>query len=333
MTGRRAFLAGAITALAAPVAGRAQNPGKAYRVGFLSPSFTPTPARPQRTLEAFRQRLRELGYVDGKDLIIERRYADGDPGRLPSLAAELVHLSPDVIVAQGSTATLAAKKATSTIPIVMGGSMDPIRDGIVTSLMRPGENVTGMTQISDADLIAKRLQLLKEVVPHASHLAIVPPPRPLSRAAEVWVKDAEMAGKALGLTVEALELKDPSQWNDVFGLAVAKRFNALYPIEYAAFTSHAKHIAEVALKHRIPTVHSSREFVEFGSLLSYGDNVVARWRRAAELVDKVLRGTKPADIPVEQSTKFELVINLKTAKALGLTIPAAALARADELIE
>jgi putative ABC transport system substrate-binding protein len=216
----------------------------------------------------------------------------------------------------------------------METSLDAVREGIVASLARPGGNVTGMTLVSDPDFIGKRLQLLKEVLPRASRLAIVVPgTRPISRAGEVWLKDTEAAAKALGLTVEVLETKDPSRWDEVFAAAVGKRVDALYPIEAPAYVFYAKHIAEVALKQRIPTVFGYREHVDAGGLLSYGPNPAAMGRRAAEVVDKVLKGAKPADLPIEQPTNFELVINLKTAKALDLTIPQSVLLRADEVIQ
>ena len=323
----------ALAILLAPFAADAQQPGKVYRLSFLSPGFTPTSATPDRLLDAFRQRLRELGYREGENLVIEYRFAEGKAERLPALAVELVRLNPDVFVTNGSGATSAAKKATGTIPIVMASSLDPVREGLVASLARPGGNVTGVTIMSDSDLIAKRLQLLKEVLPEASRLAIVPSlPRPFSRAAEIWLRDTEAAAKALGFTVEVLEVKDPSRWNEVFVAAVAKRVDALYPTEHPAFRFHAKHIADLAVKHRVPTVFGNREHVAAGGLLSYGADRPANLRRAAELVDKILKGAKPADLPVEQPTKFELVINLKTAKALGLTIPQSVLIRADEVI-
>jgi putative ABC transport system substrate-binding protein len=326
---RTRLLVVALALLVAPLAAEAQPARKMYRIGFLSIGFTPTPAAPDRGLEALRQRLRELGYVEGANVVIEYRFAEGNLEHLPALAAELVRLNPDVIVTRGTPAAWEAKTATGTIPIVMASSQDPVREGIVASLARPGGNVTGMKIISDPDLIGKRLQLLKEVLPRASSLAIVPVPR-LSRSREFWLRDTEAAAKALGLTVQVLEIKE---WDEVFAAAVRKRVDALYPMESAANIFHAKHIAEVALKHRIPTVFGIRAHVDAGGLLSYGSNVAAMWRRAAELVDKVLKGAKPADLPIEQPTTFELVINLKTAKALGLTIPQSVLGRADQLIE
>jgi putative ABC transport system substrate-binding protein len=321
----------ALGLLATPLAADAQPAGKVYRIGFLSASFASTPATPDRLLEALRQRLRELGYVEGANVVIEYRLGMGE--RLSALAVELVRLNPDVIVTRTSAAAVGAKKATGTIPIVMASSLDPVREGIVASLARPGGNVTGMTIISDPDFIGKRLQLLKEVLPGASRLAIVPPSRPFSRTAEVWLRDTEVAAKALGLTVQVLEVKDSSRWDEVFAAAVGKRVDALYPIESPAYVFHAKHIAEVALKHRIPTVFGVGEHVDAGGLLSYGTNFAAMGHRAAEVVDRVLKGAKPADLPIEQPTNFELVINLKTAKALGLTIPPSLLGRADQVIE
>jgi putative ABC transport system substrate-binding protein len=335
MLDRRKFLGVlGVALLGAPRAADAQPAGKVYRIGFLSVGFAPTPTTPVSGLEAFRRRLRELGYVEGANVVIEYRFGGVNREPLASLAVELVRLNPDVIVTQGSSAAVAAKKATGTIPIVMAISLDAVREGIVASLARPGGNVTGMTNISDPDFIGKRLQLVKEVLPGASRLAIVPPrTRPYSRAAEDWLRDTEAAAKALGLTVQVLEVKDPSRWDEVFAAAVGKRVDALYPIEFPGHVVHAKHIAEVALKHRIPTVFGVRDHVDAGGLLSYGANFAAMYRRAAELVDKVLKGAKPSDLPIEQPTNFELVINLKTAKALGLTIPQSLLFRADQIIE
>lgn len=323
----------ALGVLVAPLAADAQQAAKVYRLGGLAPGFPPTSTTPNRFLDAFRQRLRDLGYREGENLVIEFQFAQGKTERLPALAAELVRLNPDVIVTLGSAAALAAKKAIGTIPIVMGFSLDPVREGIVASLARPGGNVTGMTIISDPDLIAKRLQVLKEVVPGASRLAIVAIPRPFTRATEIWLRDTEAAAKALGLTVEVLEVKDASRWDEVFAVAIARRVDALYPIEYDPFVFHAKHIAELAVKHRVPTVFGRPEHVDGGGLLSYGANRTAIGRRAAEFVDRVLKGAKPSDLPVEQPTIFELVINLKTAKALGLTFPPSVLMRADKIIE
>ena len=323
----------ALGLLAAPVPSPGQQPAKVYRIGYLSNGFAATPATPVRPLEALRQRLRELGYVEGVNVVIEYRFAEGNNERLPALAAELVRLNPDVIVIRSSSAAVAAKKATGTIPIVMETTLNAVREGIVASLARPGRNVTGMTLVSDPDLIGKRLQLLKEVLPKASRLALVPGRRPILRAGEVWLKDTDTAAKALGLTVQVLVIKDPSQSDEVFAAAVGKRVDALYPIEAPAYVFYAKRIAEVALKHRIPTVFGYREHVDAGGLLSYGPNAAAMGRRAAEVVDKVLKGAKPADLPIEQPTTFELVINLKTAKALGLTIPQSLLNRADEVIQ
>jgi putative ABC transport system substrate-binding protein len=331
---RRTFVrASVLSLLAAPLAAEAQQAGKVYRIGFLFVGFAPTPARPVRGLEDLRQRLRELGYVEGANVVFEYRFIAGNPERLRALAEELVRLNLDVIVTRGSSAAAAAKRATGTIPIVMASSVDPVREGIVASLARPGGNVTGVMNMSDTDLIGKRLQLLKEVLPGCARLAIVPVPRPFPRTAEDWLRDTGAAATSLGLIVQVLEVKDPSQWDEVFAAAVGKQADVMYPMEAPPYVFHAKHIAEVALKHRIPTVFGLREHVDAGGLLSYGANVSALYRRAAELVVKVLKGAKPRDLPIEQPTEFELVINLKTAKALGLTIPPSVLLRADHVIE
>jgi putative ABC transport system substrate-binding protein len=323
----------AMALLGAPLAADAQQARKVYRIGFLAVGFAPTSATPSPGLEAFRQRLRELGYVEGANVVIEYRFVEAGPERRRASAVELVRLSPDVMVTRGSSAAVAAKQATGTIPIVMASSVDPVREGIVASLARPGGNVTGMASISNPDFIGKRLQLLKEVLPGASRLAIVPAGPPFPRTAEDWLRDTEAAAKALGLTVQVLEIKDVSRWDEVFAAAVGKRVDALYPMEAPPIVFHAKHIAEVALKHRIPTVFGIRDHVDAGGLLSYGVNNAAMYRRAAEIVDKVLKGAKPADLPIERPRNFELVINLKTAKALGLTIPQSLLLKADHVIQ
>ena len=330
---RRAFISSVtLSLLAPPLAADAQQAGKVYRIGFLSPGFAPTPATPDRTLEALWQRLRELGYVEGVNVVIESRFAEGRLERLPALAAELVRLNPDIIVTRTSLAAVAAQKATGTIPIVMASSLDPVREGIVASLARPGGNVTGMMVVSDPDIIAKRLQVLKEALPRMSRLAIVPGYRPFSDAQVIWLKDTEAAAKALGLQVQIVEVQDPANWDDAFAAMVRSRADALYPIEATSYAFHRKYIADFALKKRMPTMFGFSAHVEAGGLMSYGADLRDVSRRAAAFVDKVLKGAKPGDLPVEQPTKFELVINLKTAKALGLTIPQSVLPRTDEVI-
>jgi putative ABC transport system substrate-binding protein len=315
---------------AAPLAAEAQPAAGVHRIGYLSPGFAPTAANPFPQLAAFRARLAELGYVEGQTLQLELRFAEGDPERLPGLAAELVQLRPSIIVPSGSAATAAARRATSTIPIVMATSLDPVRDGLIQSLARPGGNVTGLTVTTDAPLIAKRLQLVKELIPGATRLALVPAPR---TAGEHWRRDAETAARSAGFTSQILEVHDLKRWDQVFAEARRARADIVCFVEWAPYLALRGKIAEQALRYRMPTVFGPRIHVEAGGLLSYGADGVELHRRAAEYVAKILKGAKPADLPVEQPTKFELVINLKTAKALGLTIPPSVLARADEVIE
>jgi putative ABC transport system substrate-binding protein len=332
MISRRVFIA-SVAALAAPLAVEAQPAAGAHRIGYLSPGFPPTAANPVATVAAFRARLAELGYLEGQTLKLEFRFAEGDIDRLPGLAAELVRLQPSIIVTAGSGATAAAKRATATIPIVMAASLDPVRDGLVQSLPRPGGNVTGLTVISDAELIAKRLQLAKELIPRAARLALVPAPRPLAGAAENWLRDGEAAARSMGFTTQVLEVHDLRRWDEVFAEAARGRADLVYFVEWAPYIAFGRQIAEQALRSQMPTVFGTRVHVEAGGLLSYGTNTGELARRAADYVDKILKGAKPADLPVEQPTKFQLVINMKTAKALGLTIPQSLLVRADEVIE
>jgi putative ABC transport system substrate-binding protein len=319
------------SAVWASAAVRAQPAGKVWRIGFLSSGFPPVRGTPDPA-DALWQRLRELGYVEHANLLVESRFAEWKPGRFPELAAELVRLNPDIIVTRSSPANLAGKNATSTIPIVMASGLDPVREGIVASIARPGGNVTGMMFASDTNIIAKRLQILKEAIPRLSRLAIVAGTSVAFNAG--WVRDTEAAAKTLGVqVVRTLEVQEPSKWGDAFAGRVEGRAEAVYLIEAPVFIARGKDIADLALKHRLPTMFGAREHVEAGGLMSYGLNIPAVFRRAAELVDKVLKGAKPADMPIEQPTKYELVINLKTAKALGIAVPGSIVARADEVIQ
>jgi putative ABC transport system substrate-binding protein len=320
----------ALALLAAPRAVGAQPAAGVQRIGYLSPGFPPTDVNPVPLLAAFRARLAELGYREGQTLTLEPRFAEGDPDRLPRLAAELVQLRLNIIVTSGSAATAAARRATSSIPIVMATSLDPVRGGLILSLARPGGNVTGLTVASDAPLIAKRLQLVKELIPGATHLVLVPAPR---TAGEGWRRDAETAAGSAGFTSQVVEVHDLKRWDQVFGEARRARADVVCFVEWAPYVALRREIAEQALRYRMPTVFAPRIHVEAGGLLSYGADAIELNRRAADYVDRILKGAKPGDLPVEQPTKFELVINLKTAKALGLTIPPSVLARADEVIE
>ncbi len=326
---RRVFIATLASGLlAAPLAAEAQQTAKVYRIGLLDYS-APDPAR-QAWWVAFRQQMRQLGYVEGQNVSFEPRWAQGDDDRLPKLAAELVGLKVDLIVTGGTNAAIAAKRATSTIPIVTATGADPVAVGVAASLGQPGSNLTGMTTIS-SDLAGKRLEILRIVAPRASRIAILWDERnPGSRLA---VDGTEAAAKTAGLTIHSVPVRSPARLEAAFATVVRDRAGALIIVQGPMFFSHRKRLAELAVKHRLPTVIGSREYVEAGGLAGYGTDEPDLFRRAATFVDKILKGAKPADLPMEQPTKFELVINLKTAKALGLTIPPSLLQRADRVIE
>ena len=326
MIARREFitLLGGATA-AWPIAARAQQAGKIYKIGYLSPSL-PSPVIRRPLFET----LRELGWIEGKNITFEYRYAEDRLERLPELAAELVRLNVDIIVAVGTLGPLAAKAATSTIPIVMTASGDPLGSGLVTGLAHPGGNVTGMS-LMVPDLGGKRLELLKELLPQLSRLAV------LWNAANPYpaivFKETQTAGRILGIEVQSLEVRSPDDLDDAFAMARQQRPDALITVEDPLTMAYRKRIADFALADQLPSLHGMTEFVAAGGLISYGANLADLYRRAAGYVDKLLKGAKPADLPVQQPTKFELMINLKTAKVLGLEIPATLLARADEVIE
>jgi ABC-type uncharacterized transport system substrate-binding protein len=329
MIDRRAFVSGVtLGLLAAPLVPEAQQAGKVYRIGLLDYSAL-DPAR-QEWWNAFRQQMRQLGYVEGQNVRFEPRWAEGEDDRLPKLAVELVGLKVDLIVTGGSNAAIAARRTTSTIPIVMASGSDPVALGLVASLRQPGGNVTGMTSIN-SELAGKRLELLRNVAPRASRIAILWDERdPGSR---LGADGTEAAAKTAGLTIRSIPVGSLGGLEAAFATAVRGRAGALIVVGTARLFSYRKRIAELALKHRLPTVVGSREYVEAGGLVSYGTDFPDLFRRAAVRVDKILKGAKPADLPVEQPTKFELVINLKTAEALGLTIPQSLLRQADRVIE
>ena len=336
MIGRRAFLAGSLSLVAAPRASEAQQAGRVYRIGYLSPSSPSDPeslASPfgERGLAAFRQGLRDLGYVEGQNFAIEGRWAEGKFERLPNLAAELVRLKVDVIVSVVTQATLAAKNATRTIPIVLVAAGDPVGSGLIASLARPGGNVTGPSAMY-ADLAGKQLELLKETVPRVSRVAVLWNPANAAWQAQM-LKATQVAAPALGLRVQLLEARGAGELEGAFAAMTRERASALLVQVDVIFALHAKRIADLAAKHRLPAMYGSKEHVEAGGFMSYAPNALDVFRRAATYVDKILKGAKPADLPVEQPTKFEFVINLKTAKALGLTIPQSVLGRADEVIQ
>jgi putative ABC transport system substrate-binding protein len=311
-----------VLVLTAPLVADAQQVGNVSRLGFLRFGSTP-PAY----IDGFRQGLRELGYVEGQNITIEYGLAQS-AAQLPSVAAELVRLKVDVLVASGVPSVLPAKNATSTIPVVFIAAIDPVAAGVVASLSRPGGNVTGVT-VMQADLTGKRFELLKELLPKLSRIALLV--RAASPAAAEYVQAADLAARTLGTPLQVLTVREPRDLEGAF--SAAQGASALIQSDDAVFTAHRTQIAELALKNRLPVVSGLREYVEAGGLMSYGAHTGDLHRRAATYVAKILNGAKPADLPVEQPTKFELVINLKTAKALGLRIPQSLLLRADEVIQ
>jgi len=312
--------------LVVPLAAEAQQTAKVYRIGFFGPSAASAYAS---EIAALRQGLRDLGYVEGQNIVIEYRWADGKVDRLPDLAAELVRLKVDVIVAGATGSLRAAKEATKTIPIVMAGSSDPLGAGLVASLARPGGNITGVTS-ANVELSGKRLELLKEVAPGVTHVAALGladyASTPLS------LKDAEDAARTFGLQLQFLPVHGPEDLESAFAAATRGHAGALLVLG-GPHQAYSKQIADLATKSRLPAISPYRRFPEGGGLMSYGVNLPDLYRRAAIHVDKILKGAKPADLPVEQPTKIEMVVNLKTAKALGITIPPSMLMRADEVIQ
>ena len=323
-------LAVAVLGFAASLAADAQPTDKIYRIGYLSTgSATTTYTRP---LEAFREGMRDLGWIEGRNLIFEYRYAEGQVDRLPALADELVRLKVDLIVASPTPSALAAKNATRTIPIVGMSLTEPVAVGLVPSLARPGGNVTGLTYGVDTEIFAKQLQLLKEVVPSVTRVAILANPGS-SPAEPLVMESVKKAARSLGLPLQIVEVRDPDDFDAAFAAMVKERAGALLLRGDPMFFVHRARLAELATKNRLPSMSTQSQWVEAGGLISYAPSFPDLWRRAATYVDKILRGAKPADLPIEQPAKFELVVNLRTAKALGLTIPTSLLQRADEVIQ
>ena len=304
----------------------AQQPGKVYRIGYI----TNAPGMRENTEKVFQQALDDLGYRDGENTVIEWRFSKGRVDRLPDLAKDLVRFNVDCIVALGVAPTRAAKQATPTIPIVMANADDdPVRQGLVASLARPGGNVTGMISIS-SDLAGKRLELLKETIPTLSRAAILWDPRGLGGSGHI--RESEAVAAALKVELQRAEIRDPKDLDIAFQTAVKGRVDGLVVVSTAGINSYRERIVKLAAKMRMPVMYTSSGFVRIGGLMSYADDVVARSRRAAEFVDKIFKGAKPTNLPVEQPKKFELVINLKAAKQIGLPIPPNVLARADTVI-
>jgi len=306
----------------------AQQGKRVPRIGYLWPG---NPTSETTDSEAIRQALRELGYIEGQNIAFEYRYADGKPDRFPELAAELVRLKVDIIVVAGNAPIRAAKNATKTIPIVMAGGSDPVDAGLVESLARPGGNVTGLTSL-DRELGGKRLELLKEAVPKIARVAVLYDPanaRQVREAKEVL----PVTARALGLTIQPWPIRGADGFEKVFGEQSKERPHGLSVIGGTLMNANQKRIARFALKNRLPSMYPDRQFVDVGGLISYGADNAENYRRVAYYVDRILKGAKPADLPVEQPTKFELVINLKTAKQIGVTIPQSMLYRADKVIK
>jgi putative tryptophan/tyrosine transport system substrate-binding protein len=315
----------AVVTLAVAVIAEAQQPTKIPRIGYLGSS-----ASNSARIEAFRQGLRELGYVEGKNIVIEYRYAEGKPDRERALAAELIRLKVDVIVTGGSTATRPAQVATVTIPIVMTQDSDPVGNGFVASLARPGGNITGLSTLAP-EISGKQLELLKDIVPRLSRVAVFGTSTQPGTAQSL--KEMELAAGAFGVKLQSLDVLDPKNIENAFQAARKGRADAAFVLGSPVFNSQRTQVVELAVKSRLPATYPFPEFVEAGGLMSYGVSSTDLFRRAATYVDKILKGAKPSDLPVEQPAKFELIINLKAAKQIGLTIPQRVLTRADKVIK
>ena len=312
-----------------PLAAHAQQAGKVPRIGFLSLT-SPSDRRP--LLDAFRQRLRELGWVEGQNIVIDYRYAEDRVDRLPDLAAELVRLKVDLIIASaGTQGVTAARNASETIPIVMIAVRDPVGTGLIASLVRPGGNVTGVSGSAGLEIVAKQLELLKETVPKIRRVAILS--NPANAYHQLAIREVNVAARSLGVQLQLLEARGPNEFDGAFAAMAKERVGALLVLSDAMLSSHRTRLADLAARSRLPAAYGVRESVEAGGLMSYGPSFLDFYRRAATYVDKILKGAKPGELPVEQPGKFELVINLKTAKALCLTIPPSLLQRADQVIE
>jgi len=325
---RRTFLCGLILgALAAPLGAETQQPKKVPRIGLLGGGSASAIAG---RIDAFRQGLRDLGYVEGKTILIEQMWAEGKLDRLPALAAELVRLNVDAILSAGPTVTRACKEANIKTPIVMGFDDDPVGSGFVASLARPGGNITGLSSLSPG-LSAKQLELLKEIIPRLSRVAVLG--SLIHPGTAQSLKEMELAARAFQVQLQYVNVVDSKTIDTAFGAARKERVDAVLVLTSVVTTTQREKIIDLAVKNRLPAIYFTAEWVQAGGLLAYGASFTDLFRRAATYVDRILKGAKPADLPVEQPTKFELVVNLKTAKALGLTIPASVLARAEEVLQ
>ena len=332
---RRTFLnAVAGSLIATPFAATAQQAGKTYRIGFLSPAAPPARGLGAENEESFAQGLRELGYVEHRNIVIERRYAEGPLERLPGLAAELVRLACDVIVVAGPGPVSAVRGATTRIPVVMVfGSADPVGEGLVASLARPDGNLTGLTYAVSPDRFGKQLELLKAAAPGVSRVAVWWD-TDMALFQQTWATPLDTAARQLGLQVlPPVQVLDRARAEGAFASIKEQRADALLVVLAGPTRGYRGHVAELAVRNRLPTMAALKEFTRDGGLISYGPDLPAAYRRAASYVDRILKGANPGDLPIELPTKYELVINLKTAKALGLTIPRSLLLRADEVIQ
>jgi ABC-type uncharacterized transport system substrate-binding protein len=326
---RRSFFCLTLSALLCALCSTAggQESGRVYRVGFL---FAGNPPAVASRIKAFREKLVELGYAEGKNLAIETRYGEGRGDRMPALATELVHLKVDVILTAGPTDTRAAKNATNTLPIIMAQDSDPIASGFVASLARPGGNITGLSTLSP-QISGKQLELLKEIVPKLSRVAVLRNPTEPGNAETL--REMQLAGEAIAVRLQYLDVREPVDIANAFAKIANDRANAVIVLRNPVASTHRKRIIDLTAKQRLPAMHVSPDWVEGGGLMSYSLDVLDNYRRAATYVDRILKGTRPADLPVEQPKKFEFVINLKTAKQIGLTIPQSVLYRADKVIK
>ena len=314
--------------LSVTLAAEAQSADKVYRIGYIQ---TATPDEQAHLTKAFEDGLRELGYVEKRNVVFEQRFAWGKQERLGDLAAELVKLDVDVIVTGANPVIAAVKRATTTIPVVMAASRDPVGSGFINSLAKPGGNITGLTSDPSPEFHGKRLELLKQAVPRATRVALLWNPVPPS--AKLYRKIFEDAALKLGMTVQVVEVRGRDELEAAFAAIVQGRADAVVVDSDPVFFTARSQIVQLAMKHQLPAVYQAREFVAIGGFMSYGDNVAHRFRRAAVYVDKILKGSKPGELPVEQSTKFELVFNLKTSQQLGLALPPSLLLRADDVIQ
>jgi len=320
----------AFVLLVAPLVAEAQPARKVYRIGYMS---IPSRESAATLMPVFEQALRTRGLVEGENLIIEWRWAEGKLERLPVFAQDLVQRKVDLIIAPQTDSALAAKRATATIPVVFLFAEDPVADGLVASLARPGGNVTGLTVTPSLEIVAKRLELLKEAIPRASRVAVLWNPARHYTTKQLMLRHLQAAAPALGIELHLVEARGPEDFAPAFASMVGWQAQALLVNADSVFWIHRRRLAELEARHRLPAMHGAREHVEAGSLMNYGVSVADIFRRAAPYIEKILRGAKPADLPVEQPTQFEMVINLKTAKALGLTLPPHLLYFADEVLQ